>query len=385
MMLGVLGILALACGGRVDDIRLSSESGFLVNLMNFNYSQYSMNLSIGTPDQIVSVAIGLQTSWTWILASQCSCQDMFNTNLSTSITPPANELVLNYTKGSIIGKITYDVFNFQKFSMKNFNFLSSFKVEKLDSLKSSGLLGLGFKSLSNEYPGFLDSISDHLENKHFSIYLSPKSSQDDSFITFGGYSTNHTSGKKQVTLDVDHSEGYWKVKSDYIGFESTYFSIEADVYIDLGTSLILGPKKIINQIKRYFKKRFKCTSRRITSCTIPLSDQINLPAFSISLSSETFDIPSINYLSCVDTTCSLLLQTSSKSEIILGIPFLLSFYSLFDSESFKISLFKDEATSTSALYPILVVLSFVSFVLLSRPYISATPSSSSYIKLRNII
>ena len=348
----------------MDRIRLTPESSLLIPLHNHNYTQYSLNISIGTPAQPLPLTLGLQTTWTWLLSSDCSCPNLFNSNSSTSLSPSGRTLNLNYTKGSISAIVSQERLELKSLVLDNFNFLRTFRTEKLESLKSSGLLGLGFKPLSNEYSGFLDRVFEagRIENRIFSIYLAPKGAEDESFIVFGGSSVDHQEGKNEVKLSVDNLQGYWKVHGDYVGFDSVYFNIQSDVFIDVGTSIIHGPKKVVSHVKRYFKKRFKCVNRKFTQCLIGESEMYSIPSLNIGLSGESFDIPARQFLSCSQNQCSLLIQSSSKSEWILGIPFLQSYYSSFNAETGTISIFKSNPESS--------LLSFTAFIFLLIPTLS---------------
>lgn len=348
----------------LEQIRLNPESSLLIPLQSHNYTQYSLNISIGTPVQTLSLTLGLQTTWTWLLSSDCSCPNLFNSNSSTSLSPSGRTLSLNYTKGSISAIVSQDRFELKDLILENFNFLRTFKTVKLESLKSSGVLGLGFKSLSNEYSGFLDRVFEAggIENRVFSIYLAPKGADDESFIVFGGSSVDYQEGKHEIRLSVDNSQGYWKVHGDYVGFDSIYFNIQSDVFIDVGTSIIHGPKKVVSHIKRYFKKRFKCLNRKFTQCVIGESEMSSIPSLNIGLSGESFDISAKQFLSCWQNQCSLLIQSSSKSEWILGIPFLQSYYSSFNSETGTISIYKSNPDSS--------LLSILAFIILLIPTLS---------------
>lgn len=347
---------------------LTSESVLYSPLQNTFYSQYSLNISMGSQSQILPFVLGLQTSWTWVLSTPCTCSSKFTTTSSNTFTKLGENLTLNFEIGSIESEKSMDQLKISNKLLKNFKFLASFKENDLNAFKSSGVLGLGLRQTDEDFPSFLDALMDEgiIEEKIFSIYLAPKGEDKESFVTFGGYFEE--SGMDMVKVKANITGGFWVVGVDHVEFGGVYYDINPQVFVDVGTSMVYIDKRITKKIKKYLKNKYKCYSNRDYFCVIPSEDIESLSKFTISLSGVTFDIPAKHYLSCESTTCKVLISSLPSNNWILGIPFLLSYYSIYDIQQSQIAFPIPSVQQSSLIFPAsLVIFAVITFVIYYKP------------------
>jgi len=115
---------------------------------------------------------------------------------------------------------------------------ASFQVSKM-----SGILGLAYKSISVDN---LDTFMDltNLTDKSFTFYL--HTNPDESYMTVPGMeSENYMAIDKHNVVE----QKYWALKLDSAANGNK--TIDASKYkavIDSGTSLLVGPKEIVDQL-----------------------------------------------------------------------------------------------------------------------------------------
>jgi len=122
-----------------------------------------------------------------------------------------------------------------------------------DNMHADGILGLGFNSLSDGYPVFVESLKTQGEISEaiFSVYMSDDDYQTGmttdpaSNIIIGGYDLDkYAHGKNFTYVDLVDRQGYWGVELTKIksGSKSlTTAEFRATAIIDTGTSLMVGP------------------------------------------------------------------------------------------------------------------------------------------------
>lgn len=336
-----------------SSLQFSSPNTIYSPLINTYYHQYSLNLSIGTPPQSLPLVLGLQTSWTWMQSSICPCNSKYSPNSSNTHSKTGENLTLYYEIGSIESEKCIDTLIINNNTLKNFQFLVSFKETKLGSLKSSGVLGLGIQQHPEDFPSIIEIMNNEgiIDQKLFSLFLAPKGDNQESFVTFGGYDEELCKGKELVSIDADTQNGFWKVKIDHVEYGGVFYDINPEVLIDIGTSMIYVDKRVAKKIKKYLKSLYKCYSNIDYFCEIPSKDVETLSILSIGLGGYSFNIPASNYLSCLNITCKVQISSLPSNTWILGIPFLLSFYSIYNIQSSQI-LFLQPVPLQSSLYPL---------------------------------
>jgi len=108
----------------------------------------------------------------------------------------------------------------------------------------SGILGLAYASISvDKLPVFIDEST--LTDKSFSFVL--KDTDQDSYMTIPGYDADSIEG--DFTFHNVVEQKYWALNLSTIMSGTT--SIDASKYkavIDSGTSVLVGPTKLVNQM-----------------------------------------------------------------------------------------------------------------------------------------
>jgi len=119
----------------------------------------------------------------------------------------------------------------------------------------SGILGLGFRSISVDVlPTFIDQSD--LVDKSFAFYL--HNNPEESYITLPGYEKTAFLGAMQFHDVVE--QRYWSLKFDSMT-QSGKASIDMSKYyavIDSGTSAIIGPQTLVDQLTEGIKVKRTC-------------------------------------------------------------------------------------------------------------------------------
>merc|ERR1712054_289910 len=166
--------------------------------------------------------------------------------------------------------------------------------------KFDGLLGLGFKSIS-EYniPTPSESMIDQklISEPVFAFYLQADASQEGELV-FGGIDKDHYTGD---LVDVPLiSETYWEVSLDAMKFGgSPVISSSQKAIIDSGTSLLAGPKESVDALA----KQVGATSLMGKEYTIDCSKKASLPNLEVTLGGKAFTLTPDDYVLSVSGQC----------------------------------------------------------------------------------
>merc|ERR1711957_769073 len=116
--------------------------------------------------------------------------------------------------------------------------------------KFDGLLGLGFKSISQyNIPTPFEAMIDQklISESVFAFYLPDDAAQQGELV-FGGVDKSHYSGD---LVDVPLiSETYWEVSLDALTFGGSSVVTKQKAIIDSGTSLLAGPKASVDALAK---------------------------------------------------------------------------------------------------------------------------------------
>merc|ERR1711988_318492 len=151
--------------------------------------------------------------------------------------------------------------------------------------KFDGLLGLGFKSISQyNIPTPFEAMIDQklISQPVFAFYLQEDASQQGELV-FGGIDHSHYTGE---LVDVPLiSETYWEVSLDAMKFGgSPVISSPQKAIIDSGTSLLAGPKDAVASLA----KQVGATSIMGKEYVIDCSKKSSLPSLDVTLGGKTF-------------------------------------------------------------------------------------------------
>jgi hypothetical protein len=165
--------------------------------------------------------------------------------------------------------------------------------------KFDGLLGLGFKSISQyNIPTPFESMIDQklISDPVFAFYLQDDASQQGELV-FGGIDKSHYTGDL-VNVPLI-SETYWQVSLDGMKFGSTSITSSAKAIIDSGTSLLAGPKEAVATLA----KQAGAQSVLGKEYTIDCSKKSSLPDLTVTLGGKDFTLSADDYVLEVSGQC----------------------------------------------------------------------------------
>ena len=115
-----------------------------------------------------------------------------------------------------------------------------------DNLKADGLLGLGFRSESDNCLTFIDNLKSRqqISKRIFSIYLANNDiyNSNSSFITFGGYDSKNYGTEGMKTINIMKGKNFWCTTVDKIISGGRGIKLGQRAIIDSASSIIAGPR-----------------------------------------------------------------------------------------------------------------------------------------------
>jgi len=198
----------------------------------------------------------------WIYSSTCDAiacwyHSTYNAEKSSTYVADGQAFDITYGSGSITGYVSRDTAQLGDAISTNFGFGEVVGVTGAAFYASdmSGILGLGYGSISvDSLPTFVDTSD--LTDKSFAFYL--HTNPDASFMTMPGFEETAMNGEMQFH-DVAE-EKYWSLKFDSMqqaGKDvidmSRYYAV-----IDSGTSVIVGPTKLVDELTADIKVKRTC-------------------------------------------------------------------------------------------------------------------------------
>lgn len=198
----------------------------------------------------------------WIYSSTCDAiacwyHSTYNSQKSSTYVADGEAFDISYGSGSITGYVSRDTAQLGDAISTDFGFgeVVGVKGAAFYASDMSGILGLGYGSISvDNLPTFLDTSD--LTDKSFAFYL--HNNPESSFMTLPGYEESAMNGEMQYHNVVE--EKYWslnftsmqKAGADKIDM-SRYNAV-----IDSGTSIIVGPTKLVDELLGDIKVHRMC-------------------------------------------------------------------------------------------------------------------------------
>lgn len=317
---------------------ITLESALIENYYNL---QYIAELNFGTPGQAMTLTLDTGSSYTWVPSTSCDCHDslnVFNSSLSSTYKNLTTKIELYYGMGEVKGYLVSDVLSLGQLSASNQTFVAITYDKDLDGLNSDGLLGLGFKELSDGVKTFVDNLKEQGKIKEavFSFYLSNIDNEfRDSVFTIGEYDINlYGNGVEQI-IDIDASYGYWLTILDKVEVDSsTVHNKQSYAIIDLGSSLISMPYSAFSNYAKKIKEiNENCYDFGYLVCECAFGNYDAYPDITFTFGTEEFVIHPDNYIYYETGYCYLLIESSYESYYIIGQPFMRDYYTVFDMDN----------------------------------------------------
>jgi len=293
----------------------------------------------------------------WVASKNCtychSSSNQFDPNESVTFSETNKYLILRYGKGNAEGYISNDVVcigDNLNLSVASQTFVLVVKDQDFGTMQADGVLGLGFKRLSDGHYTLMDSLKEQkiIENQVFAIYLSdndfgalvprPKSN-----IIIGGYDLETYAVSSQFTsVKVFAETGYWAVPLNSVKVGSEEINLVSVVGIlDTGTSLIQAPGAELLEVMVAISRKGDCySSYGFLVCDCGVHYQISdYPQITLVLDGSPFTLEPQQYFWRYNNFCQLLMVSIGKGNFwLLGDVFLRKYYAIFDMEQKKVGL-----------------------------------------------
>lgn len=323
--------------------KISLASTLVQNSYNL---QYSTIIGFGTPVQQLSLTLDTGSSYTWVPSTNCYCHESLNSfddKASSTYRNLSQEVTLRYGIGAVKGYFSKDTLTLGDLKAQNQTFVLTTFDTDLDSLASDGLLGLGFKELSDNTPTFIDTLKsqNQISSSIFSFYINNKdNSYTDSVFTIGEYGLQKYGTGVSMKIDVIEGYGFWLsyLDSFYVGGKKLNRKMSIAI-IDLGSSLISAPQTMYKKYSReIMANNKKCMDIGFIVCDCSFGDYRNFPDLVYTMNGVDFVIHAENYIYYENGYCYLLLEGNGLDEYwILGQPFFREYYTVFDMENKQIT------------------------------------------------
>jgi len=325
------------------------------DLINHNQdSSYFGSLAIGTPAQAYNVILDTGSADLWIASSGCSvgCNGIatFNSTSSTSYKNLSTSFDITYGSGRAQGSLAQDTVQMAGFSVSNQNFGIVEAVSSgLLTSPVSGLLGLGFKTISSSHSTpFWQTLveSGSWDQPVMSFYLSrfinathAKSQEPGGRFTMGFTDQSLYQGDIDYIDIPSGQEGYWilpltdlKVNGQSVNLPGTAQSSYSA--IDTGTTLIGGPSEVIKAIFADIPGSAPGTGDYEGYYTYPCDQKITVSLTfgsgkAWAVDPADFMLTQLSSKQCVGALFSLDSSGNSGPSWIMGDTFLKNVYSVF--------------------------------------------------------
>lgn len=316
-----------------------------ISLTNYLNDQYIGKIYIGENKQPFNLLFDTGSAWLWVADKSAGLSKHFDCSTSSTCEKKPLSFELMYGQGHGKGHLTTDQIHFgENIAVMNQHFLTVSHINNMGTLMGDGILGLGFKSLSESYPTFLDSMHDQgtIENKVFSIYLGndPTSNGDETGVfMLGGYDPYFMQTNFSFFNVTDSN--YWAINFNSTRYGNRDIKVNngTKAIIDSGTSLISFPSYIIKDISEHLSSLgITCNigSGVPIFCDCPNSFD-DFPNITLGFDNWNATLTGRDYVTNVGGECMLGFQlVDYMNYVILGDIFMRKYYTIFDADNMRI-------------------------------------------------
>ncbi|XP_068832226.1 pregnancy-associated glycoprotein 1-like [Capricornis sumatraensis] len=306
---------------------------------------YLGNITIGTPPQEFQVLFDTGSSDLWVPSllcnsSTCSKHVMFRHHLSSTYRLTNKTFRIFYGTGIVEGVVVHDTVRIGDLVSTDQMFGLSIAESGFENITFDGILGLSYPNAS--FFGAIP-IFDKLKNQGaisepvFAFYLS-KDKQEGSVVMFGGVDHRYYKGELNWVPVIKASD--WRVHMNRISMKRYVIacSLGCEAFVDTGTSHILGPRKLVNKIRKLISAT-RWLSKHYVSC----SAVNTLPSIIFTINGIDYPVPAQAYILKHSTGyCYPAFDehdfSSSRETWFLGDVFLRVYFSVFDRGNDRIGL-----------------------------------------------
>jgi cathepsin D len=287
--------------GQINNFENKFLGGEHIGVKDFMNAQYFIDVEVGTPAQTFTVVPDTGSSNLWLYSHSCwslPCwlHPTFESKKSSTYVKDGQKFDITYGSGSVKGTVGKDVamIGDDIKSEMSFGEITSVSGASFYVSQMSGILGLAYNTISVDgLPTFMDQAD--LKDKSFSFYL--HSNPDESYMVVPGMDSENY---EAIDTHKVVEEKYWALDLAYVAQGDK--KIDASGFkavIDSGTSLLVGPKQLVDPLIDGIKVETDC------------SNLDSLPEMSFTIDSQTYALSPKDYV--------LQVTQFGKTECLLGV------------------------------------------------------------------
>lgn len=334
---------------KFTDVNGKEEGDILVH--DYMNAQYSIDITLGTPGQAVTVIPDTGSSNLWAASKNKFLQfhKLYKKEKSTTYKYNGTKFELHYGSGGVTGVFVNDVWRVGPFSVTGNSFgscddMSGFGVAWYMA-HFDGILGLGFSALrQGGGPAPFQQLinSGQLNENVFAFYLSDTSGSDGELV-IGGVDKNHYEGEFH-TVPLT-SETYWAVELGGLYVDGELVSTTKKAIVDSGTSLLAGPTEEVAKIADLLGATALPVGEYMIDCNA------NGPDIDVELNGKKFSLAFEDYIinsgkgACILGMIGIEIGAPAGPLWILGDVFMKKYYVKFDWEGQSVGIAKLKATN----------------------------------------
>lgn len=313
---------------------------------NYLDAQYYGEIAIGTPGQVFSVIFDTGSSNVWvpsILCTSLACLNhpRYNSRKSSTFAADGRNFEINYGSGGVKGFVSSDNVSTAEgeLTAKKFFFGEATTLSGISFIaaKFEGILGLGYRKISVlDLPTYIETLNKQgqIPIQSFSFYLTREASSEGSALLFGGSDSQYYDGSITYFPVIDQS--YYVIKFDSFNVKGKVIKVGKAI-IDSGTSLIVGPPAIIDEV-RVLIGVVKSDCSNLSSLPNVIFT-FSGKQFTLTPNDYVLQIPSGGKTACKEGFGSMN-NLPSQDVVIVGDTFMKAYYTEFDQTNNRVGFAK---------------------------------------------
>ena len=351
----------------------------LTNADSVKQTLYSLNMTLGTPEQDFQVNIDTGSSDLWVNApdsrlcsrvgSPCDGGGTYNANASSTYNYVGSWFNISYVDGSgASGDYATDTMSFSDHTIKNFQFGIGYNSSSPQNIRGIGyplneaqVTAVDMHAYKN-LPARLASDGT-IASRSFSMWLNDLDAGTGNLL-FGGVDRAQYRGDlvsrpiQRANSDVPHTEFYITLNSVDLDGENLGSDLALAVLVDSGTTLTYLPDDMTATIYDAVNARFDksqgsalvpCSlGRQSANMTFRFSDpaviEVPIDEMVLDVLSDTGDATS--YAEDSQRACLFGIAPSDGGSAVLGDTFLRSAYVVFDMDNNEVAIAQSRLNAT---------------------------------------
>jgi len=324
-----------------------------VPISNFEDAQYYGQIEIGTPGQKFQVVFDTGSSNLWVPSKKCdlvnvACKihEKYDSSKSSTYKANGTKFAIQYGSGSLSGFLSTDDVTFGGLKVQSQTFAEAVKEPGVAfvAARFDGILGMGWPEISVDN---VATVWENLVNQQqlpnvFSFWLNRAQGQSPGGeLVLGGYDAAHIVGN--ITYTPVTRDGYWQfdMASFKVGSTEYCTSSPCRAIADTGTSLLAGPKAIMEEVNKAIGGIPVVNGEYMIDCKkIP-----TLPTVNIVIANTTFPLTPKQYVlevtaegesECISGFIGLDVPPPAGPLWILGDVFIGAYTTIFDTENNRV-------------------------------------------------